>query len=237
MEEVPVTLREIIVVMPTSGWQIAAVIIGGITALLFSGVLIAQLFATFATSRAAKAAKESLDLAKYEMDLRLAPFISVPDLEVQAIKDNLGKVLVRRNPQTGEVSWDEARSKGEPTTVVYRIEMKNSGPIAAANMGHGLGQNFGRSEALSEMRADTWHAGTLVPPGSSITHDFDIALDVVKIYVDDLDRPYFVAFSVVYEDQKDCGFLVEVEWELRGNLISTLRHSRPEPYSGETILD
>lgn len=234
MEDAAAIIGGLILVTPVSGWEIAAVIIGGITAGLFILVLIAQMIATFATWRAANAAKASVDLAKNEADLRLAPFISVPDLEAQFIKDRSGKVLTRRNPQSGVLDLNEARIKGDPESIVYRIGMKNSGQTAAVNVGHGIGQSFDRDEALTTMRADTGHSGTLVPPASSVTHDIDIPLEASYIYQTDSEHPYFLAFSVAYEDHKGGAFFVEVEWEIRGFNINTLRHSAPEPYSSET---
>ena len=235
MDDAPAVIREAVVVA-TSSWSDPSVIVGVVTAALFICVLIAQIAATRATWRAANAAKASVDLAKTESDLRLAPFISVPDLNAWAVKDKSGRVLVRRNLQSGLVDLTEARSHGQPETMVYRIEMKNSGPIAAMNVGHGLGHDFNRDKALGAMRADTGYSGTLVPPGSSTTHDIEIPAHAVDVFRADQDHPYFVAFSVAYEDHKGCGFLVEVEWEQRGSNITALRHSPPESYSGEPIL-
>ena len=87
------------------------------------------------------------------------------------------------------------------------------------------------------MKTDTKHAGTLVPPVSSITHDIEITVENVDSSTADLEHPYFVMFSVAYEDHKRQGFLVEVEWALQGNKIIMLKHSSPQSYEGPTILE
>ena len=129
----------LVIVAAKTLWSDPLVIVGIATAVLFILVLSVQIIATFGTIRAANAAKSSVDLAKAEAELRLAPFISVPEISAEAILDEGHRVLLRKNPQTGNLDANEARKRGEPKFIVYRIEIKNSGTIAAANMGHGLG--------------------------------------------------------------------------------------------------
>ena len=80
------------------------------------------------------------------------------------------------------------------------------------------------------MRDDTGHVDFLIPPNTTKTHDIDIPLEDVRLYYSREGPPYFVAASVAYQNLKQEGQLVEVEWQFSGSIFQVLRHSAPEPY-------
>jgi hypothetical protein len=219
-------------------WEKTAVIAGILSAGLLLAVLAVQIWATLQTRKAATAAKDSSDAAvaanhraQVEMAVRLAPFVSIKNVESYAVKDNSGLIILRIDPDTGILDLGQIETTATLFFVIFRLTVVNSGPVAAFRAGYGLGKGFDRASARQQMQDDTGHVDSLIPPNTVTSHDFDIPLEDVRRYRSQDGPPYFVAASVAYQSLDRKGQIVEVEWQLHGSTIQLLRHTAPEPYT------
>jgi len=228
----------VILAVEVSNWEKAAVIFGILSAGLLVAVLAIQIWATLQTRKAATAAKVSSDAAvaandraQVEMDIRLSPFVSISGLEPKAVKDAFGLVILTKDPDTGILDLAQIGSTASQMFLIFELTVVNSGPVAALQAGYGLGKGFDREGARQQMRDDTGHIDSLIPPNTTLTHDIDIPLEDVRRYRSQEGPPYFVVASVAYQNLDREGQLVEVEWQLHGSTVQLLRHSAPELYT------
>ena len=221
-----------------SDWDKADVLIGGIAAGLLIIVIGIQIWTTWQAKAAAEAAKISADSAveanrraKEEMDIRLTPFVSITSVDPYAVKDATGLIVLRKDPGTGLLDVGNLGVADGPKFVLYRITIVNSGPVAALQAGFGHGKGFDRNLAYKDMRDDTGHVDSLIPPETTTTSDVDIPLQDVRRFRAEDGDPYYLAFSVAYQDRNREGKLVEIEWRFRSAAAEILRHSAPEPFT------
>ena len=184
------------------------------------------------TRKSADAAVKANQRAQEEMDIRLSPFISITGVDSIAIVDHEGRVFRRKDPVSGILSMDAPAETG--WFVRYEVFIRNSGPMAAMQTGFGHGKGFDRKIAHDQMREASGHFGSLIPPETTTTTNFEIPIAEVRRFRESANDPYYLAFSVAYKDRNSNGKIVEMEGEFRSSSFEVLRHSAPEPFTEPT---
>ena len=94
-------MLEFLLVVEVGNWQKIDVWVAGIAAVALVIVLGFTIKTANAARDTANEARLANDLAQEEMDIRLAPFISIRDLKGGRAEDTDGQILLNPDPTTG----------------------------------------------------------------------------------------------------------------------------------------
>lgn len=149
------------------------------------------------TRKSADAAVEANRRAREEMDIRLSPFVSITGIKPYAVRDDSGKIIQTLNRDHGLQDLDDSKSDDEKVFVLYEATIENHGTLPALSMGIAEGKGLDRQVALTEMRYNTSHNESLIPPNSSSRIVIEVPLEDVRRFRAEGGDPYFVSIEPV----------------------------------------